>query len=362
MKTIISKRMKTAIKFGQKLARKGEGRPFLVMYFFAKDNNAHDRGFFLNEKQIVDDCFSTLLPITYDLYLPYELDGNSNLDAALKHVAISKVYIGVDNVNNNGVANIFSSRNVEIIRGIEGEAAKRFNEVYLYNEQTNKPFIALSFGMSIDGKIATKTGDSRYISGPQARALVHKLRDRYQAILVGINTVRVDHPRLTARLRGRVALDPIRVVLDSRLSIALDEPILHLDSKAKTIIVALKNVDLAKKQALLDLGAIVLEVEEEQGHVSLVDTIAKLYELGIDSIFVEGGATIHFAFISQNLFNIIYAYISPIIIGGITSPSAVGGEGFAYLKDATNVEFSATKRLGRDIVMTMRPLKKGSNK
>ena len=216
--------------------------------------------------------------------------------------------------------------------------------------------------MSIDGKIATKTGDSRYISGPQARALVHKLRDRYQAILVGINTVRVDHPRLTARLRGKVALDPIRVVLDSRLSIALDEPILHLDSKAKTIIVALKNVDLAKKQALLDLGAIVLEVEEEQGHVSLVDTIAKLYELGIDSIFVEGGATIHFAFISQNLFNIIYAYISPIIIGGITSPSAVGGEGFAYLKDATNVEFSATKRLGRDIVMTMRPLKKGSNK
>jgi len=350
--------MKKAVKLALKCARKGGGKPFVPFYFVAGSKAANAKSYFFIGEDYNNANFLDLENGRYDLYLPYEPSSGLFLHQLLKTINIAKIIIGVDNLEMPGV---FESEtktfNIEIIRGVANYETKQLNEVFICNFTHNKPYIVLSFGMSLDGKIATKTGDSRYISSPESRVLVHKLRDRYDAILVGINTIRVDHPRLTARLKNKKALDPIRIVLDSHLSIDLEEPVIHLSS-AKTLIVTLKNSNNAKKQALEQIGVEVIEVEEQDGKVSLDEALTELYKRGINSIFVEGGSTVHFSFISQQLFNKIYAYISPLIIGGVSAPSAVGGEGFDYLKDAAQLEFTSYKRLGKDLVVMLSQARK----
>jgi len=358
MNNIYNKTMKKAVNLAIKCARKGGGKPFVPFYFVAIDKKTEDKFYFFIGEGYQSADFLDLEKGKYNLYLPYEPSSGLFLHQLLETINIAKIIIGVDNLEMPGAfEREAKALNFDIIRGVTSNETRQLNEVYIYNFTHKKPYIVLSFGMSLDGKIATKTGDSRYISSPESRVLVHELRDRYDAILVGINTIRVDHPTLTARLKNKTALDPIRVVLDSHLSINLEEPILHLSS-ATTLIVTLKNSNSAKKQALEQIGVEVIEVEQKDGKVSLEHAMAELYKRRINSIFVEGGSTVHFSFISQQLFNKIYAYISPLIIGGVSAPSAVGGEGFGYLKDAAQLDFISYKRLGKDLVVILSQARK----
>jgi len=217
------------------------------------------------------------------------------------------------------------------------------------------PYVTLSFGMSLDGKIATRTGESKYISGPEARAFVHELRNRHDGILVGINTILADHPKLTTRLVSGTGRDAHRIILDSRLRIHLDEPVLHLRSAAKTILVSRTDADPVLRTALEEAGAVVIGVADPHTSEGLREALARLKAMGIGSILVEGGSSVHFTFIANGLFDRLYATVSPVLIGGETAKSAVGGAGFASLSEAATLSFVGWTKVGPDYVIEAVP-------
>jgi diaminohydroxyphosphoribosylaminopyrimidine deaminase/5-amino-6-(5-phosphoribosylamino)uracil reductase len=223
---------------------------------------------------------------------------------------------------------------------------------FLQSTSWTRPWITLSFGMSLDGKIATRKGDSKYITGQEARGFVHHLRHRHDAILVGIQTVMNDHPLLTTRLTTIQGKDAHRIVLDSQLRISLDEPMLHQLSEAKTILVAKANVaDQSKVDQLSSMGVIVLLDPYQSKRIHLPWLMKQLLKLNIRSVMVEGGGTVHESFIRQQYVDRIYAQISPMLIGGKKAKTPVEGLGFALLKDATRVAFSNHFKLGQDIII-----------
>lgn len=205
--------------------------------------------------------------------------------------------------------------------------------------------------MSLDGKIATKTGDSKYISGSESLAFVHNLRNTHDAILVGIQTVLLDNPTLTTRFVSEPKKDAERIILDSTLKIPLDANILHLDSSTKTHIFTLASSSKDKIKEIVALGAIVHTAKEQNGRIDLHDVLKQLASLQIHSILVEGGSTVHASFIEENLFEDIVATISPMIIGGIKAKGPVGGEGFSTLTEATKLQFIKTIPAGNDIIL-----------
>jgi len=224
-----------------------------------------------------------------------------------------------------------------------------------FSRKHKKLYIFNSFGMSLDGKIATYTGDSKYISNSISRQMVHSLRDYADGILVGINTIEIDHPLLTTRLDNKKGKDANRVILDNALRISLDEPILKLDSPARTYIITLRGNSKSKIKALTKLGAVVVEVKAKDKQIDLNDMAIKLYQLGFKKLLVEGGSTVHFSFYQEKLTQYSFVTISPLIIGGASAKTAVGGQGFAKLKDAIKLNAFQVYNYGSDIVLTSKP-------
>jgi len=227
-----------------------------------------------------------------------------------------------------------------------------FSEVQSWFKTTKTPWITLSYGMSMDGKIATYTGDSKYITGPKARQVVHQLRHIHDAILIGSHTAQMDHPLLTTRIEGIEGRHPIKIILDSKASIDLKEPLLY---QGKTIIVCKASAPLEKKNALVSIGVTVLEDLSISKGIDLTWLMKTLWALDIHSILVEGGGTIHFSFIEQGLFNRIYAQISPMILGGKDALTPVEGTGFDTLKNATHVAYLRHWSEGQDIIIKSGP-------
>ena len=231
------------------------------------------------------------------------------------------------------------------------ETLAKAMEVHRQRFHQTRPFITLSFGMSLDGKIATRTGDSKYISSSATREFVHELRHLHQGILVGIRTVQLDHPSLTTRLASGHGRDAQRIILDSQLAIDLNEPILSLTSEAKTWIVTKTNSDRKKINFLISRGLEVLEDSTISPHIDLPWLMQALITKGITSLMVEGGGKIHESFIRHQFFDRIYAQVSPILIGGADAKTPVEGLGFATLKEASRVAFSNHFKTDRDIIL-----------
>jgi diaminohydroxyphosphoribosylaminopyrimidine deaminase / 5-amino-6-(5-phosphoribosylamino)uracil reductase len=229
--------------------------------------------------------------------------------------------------------------------------AMELNHVWYDNPRTDIPFIAQSFGMSLDGKIATRTGDSKYISGKEVLEAVHRLRHRYQAILVGINTVLLDHPQLTTRLKDGQGHSPIRIILDTQLRMPIDEPLLN-NQESSTWIVTQFDVDQSKVNAFKNKGAKLIQVPLMGKHLNLEAVLKTLKTHGIHSVFVEGGATIHGAFLDQGLTHRVYASISPLLIGGQEAKTPIAGQGFQTLKDSLRLAFNSIETFGEDVFIT----------
>ena len=229
------------------------------------------------------------------------------------------------------------------------EQALKANQTNVTNK---RPWITLSFGMSLDGKIATRKGDSKYITGPEAREFVHHLRHRHDAILIGIQTVTNDHPLLTTRLQNLKGKDATRIILDSKLRIAIDEPLLNQTSDAKTLVIAKAHLaDKQKVEQLTSMGVVVLLDPSLSKRIHLVWLMKQLQLRHIRSVMVEGGGTIHESFIRHGLVDRIYSQVSPLLIGGKKAKTPVEGLGFAFLKDATRVAFCNHFKLGQDIII-----------
>lgn len=210
----------------------------------------------------------------------------------------------------------------------------------------SKPFVILSAAISIDGKIATKTGDSK-LSSPQDLIRLHKLRSKVDAILVGKNTVLQDNPILNVRhVTGK---NPIRVVLDSNGQILKNSQILKTSKKIPTIIVVSKKIP---KSNLKKLNEFPVEIMFAGiNHVNLKLLLKKLYDKKIKTVLVEGGGTINWEFIQQNLFDELIVTVSPFLVGGTEAISLIQGEGFRKISNSQKMNLKSVKRLQNHLVL-----------
>lgn len=232
--------------------------------------------------------------------------------------------------------------------GMMEKEANRLNEVFNKFITSAKPFVVLKSAMSLDGKIATRTGHSQWITGPEARQFGHKLRDQYDAIMVGIGTVLADDPRLTARLRNSQGKNPLRIILDSNARIPLESKVIA-DREAPTFIVVTKQAPASQIAALQAAGASVLVAETKKGRVDLPSLMDELGKRHITSVLIEGGAALAAAAMEERLVDKVHFFLAPIIIGGHAAPGPVGGEGIARLQQAIQLQDMFTERLGKDL-------------
>lgn len=272
------------------------------------------------------------------------------VNAILKH-NIGRVVVGtVDpnpQVNGEGIE-ILNRHGIETKVGVLREECDRLNETYFKYIQTGVPFVTLKFAQTLDGRIATVTGDSQWISSESTRRLAHRLRSLHDGIMVGLGTILADDPQLTVRLvKGR---SPIRVIPDSRLRISLNAKVLKDQDVAPTIIATTSQADDKKLSSLKGMGIEVLMVsEDEWGEVDLGNLFKSLGKRGISSILVEGGARIITSLFHQGLVDKVVLVIAPKIMGkGI---EAVGDLSIRGVSDVLKLSFVRTYRRGEDLVI-----------
>ena len=212
--------------------------------------------------------------------------------------------------------------------------------------EKSRPYVILSAAISIDGKIATKTGDSK-LSSKQDSIRLHKLRSKVDAILVGKNTVAVDDPLLTVRhTKGK---NPIRIVLDSKGTLSDKSKILQTSDKIKTIIVVSKKITKSNNNKLSKFPVELIITGESS--VNIKSLLRKLSAKKIKTILVEGGGTINWEFIKQNIFDELIVTLSPFLIGGNNAISLVGGQGFDKISKSPNLRLKSVKRLKNHLVL-----------
>ncbi|WP_158651593.1 bifunctional diaminohydroxyphosphoribosylaminopyrimidine deaminase/5-amino-6-(5-phosphoribosylamino)uracil reductase RibD [Mesobacillus jeotgali] len=236
--------------------------------------------------------------------------------------------------------------------GLMEEEAKALNKVFFHYISTGLPYVTLKSATSLDGKIATVTGESQWITGEEARKDVHQFRHTHDAILVGVNTVIKDNPSLTTRLEvgGK---NPVRVVLDSTLRTPLDSRII-IDRAARTIIVTGARAESDRIKQFTELGIEIIKLETEK--VGIPDILKKLGDRGITSVYVEGGAEVHGSFLKEKAFQQVITYIAPKLLGGKSAPAAYGGEGIARIEDSVTLEIINVKQIGQDIRIIAEPV------
>jgi diaminohydroxyphosphoribosylaminopyrimidine deaminase / 5-amino-6-(5-phosphoribosylamino)uracil reductase len=239
------------------------------------------------------------------------------------------------------------------VRVGEGEKrAKLLMEAYLKYVETGMPFVTAKFAMTLDGKIATRTGDSKWISGDKARWEVHGLRHTSDAIMVGINTAIADNPQLTARdERGKPRdRQPLRVIIDGKGRMPLNARML---SEPGETLVAVSTATEEARESLAEAGFGVVEAAADDGTVDLTALMSHLAgEMNITSLCVEGGASILGSLFDQGLVDKVIAFVSPTIIGGGDAPSPVAGQGVDLMSDAIKLERVKWDRFGRDMAIT----------
>ncbi|MBO3446062.1 bifunctional diaminohydroxyphosphoribosylaminopyrimidine deaminase/5-amino-6-(5-phosphoribosylamino)uracil reductase RibD [Clostridium sp. CCUG 7971] len=251
-------------------------------------------------------------------------------------------------VSGKGVKKLVDA-GVEVVTGILDYENKKLNEVFMKYIVKKIPFVIMKSAMSLDGKISTRTGESKWISSDESRENVHKLRNEVMGILVGVNTIIQDNPQLTCRLEN--GKTPIKIVVDSNLRIPLDSKVIKDAHNNRTIII---TTSLAKESIVKELenkGVEIIIAESKDNSVDLNDMVKKLGQLNIDSILLEGGATLNFSAIKEGIVDKLQVYIAPKLIGGKLSKTPIGGNGIEKLKDAYQIRDISVKMLSEDILI-----------
>ena len=240
-------------------------------------------------------------------------------------------------------------QNIEVVTGVCEEEALKLNEKFFCWITKQRPFISLKYAMTLDGKIAAHTGDSKWITGEEARTYAHLLRKQHDAILVGIGTVLEDDPELTTRMvKGK---NPIRIVLDSTLKVSLMSAVLN--AAAETIIVTGLEADAIKAEAISALPNVeVIRLPLENGKIPLDLLIIQLANRNITSLLVEGGSEVHGAFKDAGLADRVYGFIAPKIVGGKNGFTPIGGVGSATIEEGWQLDEVEYKLLGQDLLIT----------
>ncbi|HKO97666.1 MAG TPA: bifunctional diaminohydroxyphosphoribosylaminopyrimidine deaminase/5-amino-6-(5-phosphoribosylamino)uracil reductase RibD [Pyrinomonadaceae bacterium] len=278
---------------------------------------------------------------------------------ALINAGISRVLAPIEDpnpkVSGKGFAHLRSA-NVEVAVGLMAAEALRVNEKYVHFMRTGRPFVHLKLAASLDGKIATRSGDSKWITGEAARERVHELRHENDAILVGAGTAVADDPLLTDR-SGRERRRPlVRVVLDQRLTIKRESQLASTANEFPLVIFADSSPN-ADVESLASQG---IEVIRDTNGRNLLHVLNALGQREIQSVLVEGGAGVAGKFLDAGLVDKVSFFIAPTIIGGSSAPVAVGGEGVAALAEAFDLEDLQIVQRGRDIEVTGYPRRRNA--
>lgn len=271
-------------------------------------------------------------------------------DAIIEH-KFSKVVIAMLDPNplvaGNGIKKLLD-HGIEVKTDVRLDEAVTLNEPFIKFITTKKPLMVLKTAMTLDGKIASATGDSRWVSSKESLEYTHQLRHKYSGIMVGIGTILADNPTLTAR----PGIDPHRIIVDSSARIPLTANVLNIaNSEGKTIIATTERAPKDKIKALEALGAEVLILPQINGQVDLSEMVIRLGERSIDSVLVEGGAELNYSLLKTGLIDKVISFIAPKIIGGKDAKTPVGGDGIPVMNDAIKISKSSVSIIGSDVMI-----------
>ena len=270
-------------------------------------------------------------------------------DAILER-GIARVVVGCTDpnplVDGKGVR-LLREAGVEVETGVLEQECWRLNEVFFHFIQHRTRFVVYKYAMTLDGKTASASGDSRWVSGEAARCRVHEVRGQLSAIMVGVDTVLADDPLLTCRIPG--GRDPLRIVCDSRARTPLDSRLIQSAGEIPTIIAAAGWNERAA--ALKKAGAQILLCGERDGRVDLRELMRQLGARGVDSILLEGGTTLAFAALEAGIVRKVQAYIAPKLLGGSTARTPAGGQGRARMADAWRLTGLTAEPVGEDFLL-----------
>ena len=269
------------------------------------------------------------------------------------NAGIKRVVMAMEDPNTiaGGGAVFLQENGVEVLTGVCEAAAKKLNEAFIKYVSKKQPFVLLKCAATLDGRIATRTGDSKWVTGDKARKFVHQLRHAVDAILVGIGTIRVDDPSLTTRLESDSGLDPVRIVLDTHLSISPDARILQLDSNSDTILVISDTVTAAKKKMFLKAGVRLIEQPVKDDQIDLKSLMVELGSMGITSLLIEGGSRVIASAIRSGVIDKAFFFYAPKILGGDDGIPICQGPGPEQMKDSIRVRDIRVQRFDDDVMI-----------
>ncbi len=240
---------------------------------------------------------------------------------------------------------------LEVLSGILEDESLHLNEVFNKYITTKLPFVVAKAAMSLDGKIATRTGDSQWITGNKSLEQAHHLRDRYDSILVGIGTVLSDNPSLTTRLPGKEGRDPVRIILDSYARTPPQCKMLTQNSSAATYIIVSKHAQRESLKRLEAAGAHIVILNNDSDGIDVGELLRWLGEHQISSILVEGGSSIHGSFFARGIVDKVAWFVAPKILGGREAPGPVGGKGVEVLGNAVLLDRMQVSMCGWDMLI-----------
>lgn len=305
------------------------------------------------EKAIGADIYITLEPCSH--YGKTPPCAQKLIDTGVKRAVIAMVDPNPE-VAGRGIE-MLREAGIKVEIGLFKKEAQKLNEIFLKYIQSDYPFVYLKKAQTLDGYIASKSGDSKWITNSAARLEGHKLRHRVDAIMVGIGTVKVDNPSLTARLEKKEGIDPLRVILDPLLEIPLDAKIIKQNSTAKTLIITAANfndsaLQLKKEKLLKNKGVELLSLPTaNNNYFNLKKLLKKLRARNISSVLVEGGAKLSHTFLKENLVDKFYYFIAPKIYGGSNGRASFCGDGPEMMSDSVELEILEQKNLGDNILL-----------
>ena len=275
---------------------------------------------------------------------------------AILQAKIKRVVAGMKDPNP-----LVSGRGIERLRragvqvqvGVLEEESRELNRTFCKFITTREPFVTLKAAATLDGKVATKSGDSRWISSEASRNYVHGLRQAMDAVMVGIGTVLKDDPLLTVRLAGgKRPAQPLRVIVDSRLRIPLNSQVVRTALHFPTLVAATREASPSKMKRLSRAKIEILIIESDaQGRVSLRALMRELGRRGVVSVLLEGGSTLNASALREGIVDRLLLFFAPKIIGGQRAPGVIGGEGALLIKDAEPVKILKIRRIGPDILI-----------
>ena len=271
---------------------------------------------------------------------------------------IKRVVAAMDDPNPDVAGGGFEylrGKGVSITKGVCEKEAKKLNEIFIKYIKTKRPFTIIKCAATLDGRLATRTGDSKWITGQQSRQFVHRLRHAVDAIMVGINTVKQDDPALTARLEEYSTplkgIDPVRIILDTHLKIPEKAKLLQLNSDSDTLIITGPSVSEDKKNRIERKGTKIIEAPVTDGVIDLDRLMNYLGSLSLTSLLIEGGGQVIASALSGGIVDKINFFFAPKILGGNDGVPVCKGRGPDLMKNCISVTDICTRRFGDDIMI-----------